>query len=106
MTDTVSKLDEPNTKATIPDEAKNVLLYPFFARAKENGTDHVEQISRHYCRQMLFMLKMHGYELDATFFKDFNFVHEGLKAAIYRTMGKHHPLQDFFDDLTAKEENE
>jgi hypothetical protein len=72
----------------------------------ENGVDldaipkeEIDKLSYHYMKQLVKLLKLHGFTVDTKFLKDFDLVHEALKSTISRAVGKFHPLQDYIDSL-------
>ena len=88
--------------------ANKVIIYPFLK--KKNGKvdvnnvnqDDVEAIVDHYLVQFIDQLKIHGFPLHGMFITDFHFAEQFMKAAVLRTVGIHHRLQDAVEEMVEE----
>lgn len=78
-----------------------VYVFPHFKKfSGEMTEENVDEFAYHYCRQLLIYCENHGIDISTLqFFRDFEHVHDAFKSALRRTVNKHHPLQEYVDEL-------
>lgn len=91
----------------------NLVIMPFFSRYnektdfdEETTREQIEHLAFHYSRELIHKINQHGFDLNQTFFKDFELAHEAFKSALLRNIGKYHPLQEYVDTLDEMAEEE
>jgi hypothetical protein len=85
---------------------KNLRVLPVLKKSsitvKKNIEDisekDISEISQHYSEQLLNQIESHGFEMNARFLRDFDYVTDYLYSALMRNAGKHYPLQDHIDE--------
>lgn len=86
----------------------NVLVYPILKRreTKEFSNEEVDIIVKHYMNQLLSNFSNHGFELNSEFSNDMKYVAEFMRSALFRNVGKYHPLQEYINDYDAFNNND
>lgn len=84
----------------------NIAIVPFFSRYnselkvnEELTRKQIDELTMHYSRELIHKINQHGFDLNDTFFKDFELAHEAFKSTLLRNIGKFHPLQEYVDAL-------
>ena len=93
----------------------NVLLYPIIKKLNkkielnadnEPDIDELEEVSNHLTNQIIQQLQNHDIVIDKAFLVDMGMVKEMILSSIQRTLGIHHPLQDYTDEVMSFELDE
>jgi len=85
---------------------EKLIIYPKFKKLPKNeiSTDNdIEDVSFHYAQQFLIAMNNLNLKIDPVFLKDLDYLQEMMKSMIMRTMGKHHSIQDWMDDVFIDE---
>lgn len=82
-----------------------VLLFPLLKKGEQNiPKDKIKQVdiealSNHYRDQLLFSLTNHNLTVNKKMIQDLEVVKEIIKSTIMRNLDRHHPFQDYIDEI-------
>lgn len=94
--------------------AEPILIFPLLKKSKvklpenieETKVEDISKITTHLTNQINLQLKNHNFKMNQKMQQDIQFAGELLRSAMMRNVGKHHPLQDFIDEVIDGSEDE